>query len=184
MVLQATDTRVVNFYNDVHGRKRDSDGRLIGSGKSTTGYLYVIGGPSPAVQVCLPMNLIDYANAASGNMGGGRPVGIRSGHFRTAEDAADYVTKIFSSPDELAKFINTSECDATWTCSAEDRANFVPAVIDPLDAPVKTINLNEFYGAGTMQTLMSKFAKTVRDDFASLTVREFQERYNLTPVSV
>lgn len=182
-MLQSNDSRVVGFYNDVNGRARDCAGRLIGSTKSTTGYLYVVGGPNPAVQVCLPMNLIDYANAASGNMSGGRPVGIRSGHFRSAEDAADYVSKIFSSPEELARFINTSECDATWTCSDENRAKFTPAVVDPLDAPVKTINLNELYGAGTMQTLMSKFAKTVRDDFASLTVREFQDRYNLTPVA-
>ena len=181
-MLQSTDTRVVSFYNDINSRARNSKGRLIGSTKSTTGYLYVIGGSNPAVQVCLPLNLIDYANASSGNMSGGRPVGIRSGHFKSAEDAADYVTKIFSSPDDLAKFINTSDCDATWTSTGAVAP--LPVVVDPLNAPVKTINLNQLYGQGTIQQLQAKFPKTVRTDFSVLTVGEFQERYNLTPVAV
>jgi hypothetical protein len=185
-MLQSNDTRVVSFYNDVTSRKRDSAGRLIGSSKSTTGYLYVTGGKRSAVQVVLPMNLIDYANASSGVMGdstsGVRPVGIRAGHFDSAEDAADYVSKIFSSPDELARFINDSECDAVYTAGGSRTPR--PVIItDPLNAPVKTMNLNAVYGSGTMQTLMAKYSKTVRDDFANLTVREFQERYALTPTA-
>ena len=185
-MLQSNDTRVVSFYNDVNSRKRDSAGRLIGSSKSTTGYLYVTGGKRSAVQVVLPMNLIDHANASSGVMGdsnsGVRPVGIRAGHFDSAEDAADYVSKIFSGPEELARFINTSECDAVYVPGAARVAR--PVVItDPLEAPVRTVNLNQLYGAGTIHTLMNKFAKTVREDFACLTVREFQDRYNLTPVA-
>lgn len=110
MTVTANDTRVVNFFNDINGSAVDSDGYYIGSSKSKTGYLYVTG--DNQVQVCLPLSLVEYANASSGNMPGGRPVGIRAGKFNTAEQAAQAVAKIFSSPVELAKFINSSECDA------------------------------------------------------------------------
>jgi hypothetical protein len=104
--LTSTDPRVVSFYNNVNGNKTDKNGNFIGSAKSTTGYLYVTANNS--VQIVLPDSLLDYANAASGTMSGQRPVGIRVGSFPSALSAANEVSRIFASPESLAKFINSS----------------------------------------------------------------------------
>lgn len=108
--LTINDQRVINFFNAVNDNDRDFNGNFIGSAKSKTGYLYVTGDND--VQVVLPVDLTDYANAASGNMSGGRPVGIRVKGFDTAESAAKFVTSTFSDINELVKFINSSKCDA------------------------------------------------------------------------
>lgn len=185
-MLVSNDNRVVSFYNDVNGRKRDSDNRLIGSTKSHNGYLYVIGGNgSYAVQVCLPLSLIEYANARSGTMSGLRPVGIRTGEvFKTAEDAADAVARIFNTPDTLTKFINDSEADANYVPGTinSSTAKVQIITVNPLDRPMSEFNIEALYGKGTIMLLRNKFPKTVMGDYKALTRREFEGRYNLAEV--
>jgi hypothetical protein len=178
-MITSTDTRIVSFFNDINGRVRDEQGRFVGSAKSTTGYLYVTA--NNCVQIVLPDTLLDYANAASGTMSGMRPVGIRlSVSFNTAEQAADEVVKIFNSPESLAKFINTSECDAP---------EYVPNASKPTKS-VKSVLIDErfikdaFYDAGydfdTIIQLRKLFGTdTVAHDWKYLTINEFQLRYNL-----
>lgn len=185
-MLVSNDTRAVSYYNDVSGRKRDADGRLIGSNKSHNGYLYVIGNEgSYAVQVCLPLNLVEYANARSGTMSGMRPVGIRTADvFKTAEAAADAVANIFSSIDSLVKFINDSEADAHYvpgTINNTTKAQII--TVDPLDRPMNSYILDQLYGKGTTMMLRTKFPKTVINDYNTLTRRDFEAKYNLVAIN-
>lgn len=110
-MVTANDPRVIAFYNFIQGKPKNADGHYIGSTQNETGLLYVIDGNKEAmIQVWLPIELIDYANAAAGNSGD-RAVGIRVKGYRNITAAADEIVRIFSSPDNLAAFINRSECD-------------------------------------------------------------------------
>lgn len=179
--LTATDPRVVSFYNSVTGRSVDADGRFIGSAKSTTGYLYVIGNSSHSVQVVLPESLLEFANASSGTMSGKRPVGIRAGSFNSASAAADFVSTIFSSPASLAKFINSSECDAGGYASlsaSAKKALIANALTD--DRPVKDSFYDAGYDFSTLKELRGVFSQdTVSHDWNILTLNEFELRYGL-----
>jgi hypothetical protein len=182
MTLTSTDSRVVSFFSSVTGRQTDSNGRFIGSAKSTTGYLYVTADYS--VQVVLPMELLDYANAASGTMSGNRPVGIRAGSFSSASRAADEVSRIFSSVEALTKFLNSSECDATAeydptkVTMAVSKAKQIVAMLD--SRPVKDAFYDAGYDFTTVKTLRSTYGdKTVNADWAVLTLGEFKSRYAL-----
>ena len=109
-MLTATDQRVINFYTFINAKPRNSDGYFVGSAQNQTNLLYVMGGNSPMIQVWLPADLLDYANAAAGSSGE-RAVGIRVGGFASVKAAADEIQRIFSSPENLARFISSSECD-------------------------------------------------------------------------
>jgi hypothetical protein len=175
--LSGTDPRVVSFFNNVNGNKTDKNGRLVGSAKSTTGYLYVTANNS--VQIVLPNSLLDYANAASGTMSGQRPVGIRAGGFNTAESAADEVSRIFASPESLAKFINSSECDAP--AYNPDLTRDKKSVVSMIDfRPVKDAFYDAGYSFSIIESLRKAFGKsTVAHDWSVLTVTEFELRYGL-----
>lgn len=180
--LTATDPRVVSFYNSVTGRSVDTNGRFIGSAKSTTGYLYVIGNSSHSVQVVLPESLLEFANASSGTMSGKRPVGIRAGSFNSASAAADFVSTIFSSPASLAKFINSSECDAGDYLSLPQTTKkaLLAKSLFTDDRLVKEVFYDVGYDFADLQHLCTIFGKnTVSHDWNILTVNEFELRYGL-----
>ena len=111
MSVTSTDPRVVSYYNFIQGKAKNADGYYIGSTQNEAGLLYVIRGKNTNfIQVWLPRDLLDYANAAAGTSGP-RAVGIRVGGFDTVESAAQEILRIFSSTKTLAQFINSSECD-------------------------------------------------------------------------
>jgi len=122
MTVSKNDPRIVNFYNFIQGKAKNADGYYIGSTQNEAGLLYVVRGKTTNfIQVWLPRDLLEYANAAAGTSGP-RAVGIRVGGFDTVESAAQEILHIFSSTDNLAKFINSSECDfAGYTPSRKKR---------------------------------------------------------------
>lgn len=63
------------------------------------------------VQVVLPAELREFANAAAGHGNGGDPVGIR----RMCDNPSREISRIFSSVDTLEQFIRSSECNAMHT---------------------------------------------------------------------
>lgn len=171
------DQRIVDFYNHYHTR-RVSRPELYVSGKES-------------INVILPNNLLEYANAAAGHSGfgaGARARGIR----RQTNNSAKALAEIFASPDNLLKFLNTSEMNAEAYVESykqkyaqKNGIKIATSVTpkNPADVLVRTTDLNKVYGQGTIQALMAKYPKTVRADFAVLTVGEFEARYNLATVA-
>jgi hypothetical protein len=88
--------KVIDFYNRYHAKK------------ITNPNLYVSGN---AVNVILPNNLLEFANAAAGHSGfgaGARARGIR----HTCYNAQKEIEAIFDTPETLADFLLSSECNA------------------------------------------------------------------------
>lgn len=161
--LTATDPRVVNFYNHYHTTviKRPS--------------LYTAGLKS--IVVTLPSELLDYANAAAGHSGfgaGARPVGIR----RTVDNSGKVISAIFQSPDSLAKFINSSECNAAeYIETVRLRHASKSSTTD--DRPANEVFF-EKYTTNDAKALQLKFGKEmVIREFQILTINEFELRYGL-----
>jgi hypothetical protein len=175
-VLSANDPRVVSFYNAIHYKPKDSNGFFIGSKQNAAGLLYVIGGEHPMIQVWLPPDLLDYANAAAGTSGD-RAVGIRRTGFSSVQQAANEILRIFSSPQSLANFINTSECDFTGVTGRPVRGSSV--TIEPLAKDDKN-GFWAHYTKETMAFLKSKFGKTlVAQAYDTLTLKEFEGLFQL-----
>ena len=176
-MLQPTDTRVVDFYNFVQAKPQNEDGHFIGSSQNQAGLLYVIANDNTGdamLQVWLPMDLIDYANAAAGSSGD-RAVGIRVKGYKNAHVAADAITKIFSSPENLAEFINRSECDyaAHQATKAAKKAAKIPTKASEL--------FWTKYNKDTLADIKIKFKdhKKLVADFQSMTMTDFELAYNL-----
>jgi hypothetical protein len=174
-MLLATDTRVVDFYNFIQAKPKNAAGHYIGSTQNETGLLYVIDGKREAlIQVWLPIELIDYANAAAGSSGD-RAVGIRIKGYSSVTAAADEVVRIFSSPDNLAKFINGSECDYAGYHVAK-QAKKAAAV------PTKASEL--FWNKYTKETMNTLRASTkdqtqLVSDFRTMLMSDFENKYKL-----
>ena len=140
-----------------------------------------------AVVVTLPVELLDWANRGAGHSGfagNARPVGIR----KNCNHAPSFLAKTFSSVDNLAEFIQSSECDADeYIAEVRERharkqginiaVNKTP--VDPLDLPMSSYNMKALYGEEQRIAAMTKFSKTIVGDFKTLTRREFELRYNL-----
>jgi hypothetical protein len=172
--IQASDTRVVSWFNLVNGYDKDEHGRIKEKNKcNTNGYLYVIGrNDSYKIQPWLPKALLEYANASSGTSGH-RPVGIRTGDFGTAEQASDEIGYIFSSPETIAEFLNKSECDY-----AGPSVNRAKAPAEPMANPTFWNTYNKF--------VMSYLVKThgrqsVEQAYKTLTMTEFEAQFGITP---
>ena len=172
-MVTANDPRVVSFYNFINGKPKNDQGYFIGSKQNETGLLYVIGGDHMAVQVWLPAELLDYANAAAGTSGK-RAVGIRVAGFSSVTRAAEEVLRIFSSPEALAHFINTSECDYTGS------TNRLPAKVI---MPANPATADEFWNRYTkdiLQNLITKYGrKIVQQAYNTLTMSEFEAMFEL-----
>ena len=173
-MLTATDTRVVDFYNFIQSKPKNEDGHYIGSVQNETGLLYVMGGDRPAIQVWLPADLLEYSNAAAGTSGS-RAVGIRQTGYRSVEAAADEIVKIFSSPESLAKFISSSECDYTGPLSRKDKTPQQPAVETAKNA------FWTYYTKEDLAGLVAKHGRArVQTAYDTLTLAEFEAQFNLT----
>jgi hypothetical protein len=175
-MVTAQDSQIINFYNFVSGKPRNSDGHFIGSTQNQCGLLYVIAGDNPAIQVWLPADLLEYANASAGTSGS-RAVGIRVGGFRSVEAAADEIVRIFSSPDNLARFINTSECDYTGPVNRKSKSMVITLPADPKASQ----GFWNKYNKEDMQALIAKHGRDrVQQAYNTLTMSEFESRFGLS----
>ena len=179
-MLQSTDPRVVGFYNFIKGKPKNADGYFIGSSQNQTGLLYVMGGDNPMIQVWLPIELIDYANAAAGTSGD-RPVGIRVTGYSTVDAAAREILHIFDNPTNLAAFINRSECDYHQVHGArlqQKLARLQPKVVM---ANSQEGGFWSKYGKDHMAKIKAstKDQKALLNDFQTLTMAEFETKYAL-----
>jgi len=176
-MLTATDPRVISFYNFINSKPKNSDGYYIGSTQNSTSLLYVMGGNSPMTQVWLPIELIEYANAAAGSSGD-RAVGIRRTGYTSVKKAAEHILDIFSSPEKLAQFINGSECDYAQV-HAERIANRALSKV-----PKPTMAKDEFWNRYTKEVLtelVNQYGRTlVQNAYNSLTINEFEAQFNLS----
>ena len=174
MKLLANDPRVVDFYEAQQSKARNANGHFIGSTQNEAGLLYVIQGKAHYyLQVWLPRDLLEYANAAAGTSGE-RPVGIRVGGYATLEQAGDAILDIFSSPQSLANFINDSECDFAGVVKT-------PRVVTNDTLVKNAVELvSDKYGKNVFLDLAKKFGReTVLQARELLTVNEFELRFGL-----
>jgi hypothetical protein len=175
-MLTATDPRVVSYHNFINGKPRDADGYFIGSKQNEAGLLYVMGKDHPMIQVWLPIELLDYANAAAGTSGD-RAVGIRITGFSSIKQAAEEILRIFSSTETLAKFINSSECNFTGVTGRPVRG---PKVVAEPKANDEKNGFWARYGKEELTALVSRFGRfAVKQAFDTLTLREFEELFSL-----
>jgi len=137
-----------------------------------------------AVLVVLPKELLDYANRGAGHSGfgaGARPVGIR----RVVGNAASYLKEIFSSKENLKRFIESSECDADEYI-AEVRMRHLNSN-QPLTKSAKPVMTNAqggFWSKYTKEDMArlktaSKDQKQLVNDFQTMTLVDFEEKYKL-----
>jgi len=166
--VTSNDTRVISFFNAYHDKVKTRP-RLY---KSQT----------KIVTITLPTDLIDFSNAAAGHSGfgaGARPVGIR----KTVDNAEIFVSRVFSTVDHLADFLNSSECDGIeYVEGIKTRhQGKITKSISLIDVrPAK----EAFYDVGhkfdLIQSLRSKFGKgTVDHSMNVLNWTEFQLRFGI-----
>jgi hypothetical protein len=176
-MLTATDTRVISFYNFINSKPKNSDGYYIGSSQNSTSLLYVMGGNSPMIQVWLPIELIEYSNAAAGSSGD-RAVGIRRSGYSSVKKAAEHILDIFSNPEKLAQFINTSECDYAQV-HAERIAKRI-ALKTPKVPSAKEEFWNR-YNKEVLTKLVVQYGRTVvQNAYNGLNIDEFEAQFNLS----
>lgn len=174
-VIKASDPRVVSFYNHYHERK------------AVFPTMYTDAHSNQTINVVLPINLVEFSNAAAGRFAVGndgiiRPKGIRV----QVADAQTVVEHIFASPENLADFLNASECNGLEYEGSErvsELTNYTPVQRDPLDRPIADQNLEVRYGKGTIQRLAEKYGRElVQREYRILTVFEFEQRYGLVAI--
>ena len=119
------------------------------------------------ITLVLPVELLDYANSASGHSGhktGARPVGIRV----VVKDSTQSIKDIFSSIESLEQFILSSECDAMPVKTK---------VSKPLMANKEFWNR---YDKTVMDNLKAKFKyDTLKLAFSTMTIDQFESEFNL-----
>jgi hypothetical protein len=174
-MVTANDPRIISFYNFIQSKPKNAEGYYIGSSQNETGLLYVMGGDNPMIQVWLPADLLEYANAAAGTSGS-RAVGIRVTGFSHMDRAADEILRIFSSPQTLADFINTSECDYTGTVGRRAKA------VLPVANPMTSDAFWNKYDKNVLTNLVAKHGrKAVQEAYTTLTLADFEAKFNLVP---
>jgi hypothetical protein len=158
--------KVEAFYDYYHAKKL------------THPELYMNNPKGDTVTVVLPAALLDYANAAAGHSGfgaGARPVGIRRKIRGTAEDA---IADIFSSPESLAAFIESSECNAAEYIANIREEHYRKGLgIDDRTAESQWKDLHAKYD---IKELSERFGRdNVITARHALTVNEFELRFGL-----
>lgn len=141
--------------------------------KSTTNPDFYISGNS--INVILPNNLLEYANAAAGHSGfgaGARARGIR----RTVDNPKQALAEIFETPESLAKFLLSSECNAEAYVETIRKRHLGTATDDrPADAAFKDI-----LAKVNIQDLVARYGKEdLLRSRKTLTVNEFELRYGI-----
>jgi hypothetical protein len=179
-MLQFTDPRVVSFYNFIKDKPKNTDGYFIGSSQNQTGLLYVMGGDNPMIQVWLPIELIDYANAAAGTSGD-RPVGIRVTGYASVAAAAREILRIFDNPTNLAAFINRSECDYHQVYGARLQQKLARLQPKRVMANSPDGGFWSKYSRDDMVRVKAAFKdhKTLISDFQTMSLEDFEDKYEL-----
>lgn len=158
------DQRIVDFYNRYHTRRLTYPG------------LYLSGPDS--INVILPNNLLEYANAAAGHSGfgaGARARGIR----RQVANAATALAKIFASPDNLLAFLESSEKNAEAYVEGV-RAKHLSLPTAKADPKASDEFWNR-YGKNELQYLTNKFGRAaVQRAYSTLTISEFENMFGLS----
>ena len=131
------------------------------------------------INVVLPTELKDYANAAAGTGVGEThtPVGIR---VRSSNPAVE-LAAIFESVESLAKFIASSECNAHIAVErAVARQTNKKQKRAIVDSRLANAAWTEILKKHNVQELAARFSKeTVIAARKSLTVNEFELRFGL-----
>jgi len=139
---------------------------------ATNPNLYISGN---SLNVILPNNLLEYANAAAGHSGfgaGARARGIR----RSVDNAQQAIKDIFETPQSLAKFLESSEKNADAYVEGI-RARDLGTAIDQRSA---NDSWSELYAKYDINTLANTFGRNaVIDARKLLTVNEFELRFGL-----
>ena len=134
--------------------------------------LYISGN---SLNVILPNNLLEYANAAAGHSGfgaGARARGIR----RSVDNAQQAIKDIFETPETLAKFLDSSEKNADAYVEGI-RARDLGTATDERSA---NDAWSDLYATHDIKTLASVFGRdTVIEARKLLTVNEFELRFGL-----
>ena len=171
-MITGVDPRVRAWYEHVQLLPRDKFGRFIaGNACNGNGFLYVIGNTKQGwgIQPWLPQDLMEFANAGSGTSGD-RPVGIRITGFNSVDQAADRITDIFDSPESIAEFLNSSDCDY-GAVPVRPKASKVPMALE------------EFwkkYDKYMAQALSKKYGTVVvRSALETSTLAEFELNFEL-----
>ena len=90
--------------------------------------------------------------------------------------AADEILRIFSSPQALADFINTSECDYTGTVGRKAK------VVLPVANPMTSDAFWNKYDKNVLTNLVAKHGrKAVQEAYTTLTLADFEVKFNLIP---
>ena len=144
----------------------------VGHGRH--GQKYVIG--ANTIQIVLTAELFEFSEAAAGVMGyGARPVGIR----RTVNDAHKTMTEIMTSPETLEQFILTSDCSGPAYAESVRLRRMTPA--KPTMAADAEGGFWHKYGKDELATIRArnKNSKDLVNDFRTMTMVEFEEKYML-----
>ena len=133
-----------------------------------------------AVDVILPNDLLEYANAASGHSGfgsGARARGIR----RECRNATQFLSEIFASTDSLVKFLNSSEKNAeAYIATVRERhlGQQQPKEIMANDPEEGVWALLGKDGVAQLRAKTKDKAQLIQD-FNCMTLKAFEERYIL-----
>jgi len=145
--------------------------------KSTTNpNLYVSGN---SINVILPNNLLEYANAAAGHSGfgaGARARGIR----RSVDNPKRALAEIFESPQTLAEFLQSSECNADEYVETVRRRHLNIAPRAKTDERSADSAFKDILAKVNIQDLIVRFGKEdLMRSRKCLTVNEFELRYGI-----
>jgi hypothetical protein len=145
--------------------------------------LYVSGETS--VNVILPNALLEFANAAAGHSGfgaGARARGIR----KQVNNSRVAIKEIFATPESLAEFILSSECNAdAYVDSVKARhlgSNYKPSKYVSIRTDDRKVDkcFSEILSKYDIKSLAVKFGKeTILKARKCLTVNEFELRFGL-----
>lgn len=133
-----------------------------------------------AVDVILPNDLLEYANAASGHSGfgsGARARGIR----RECRNSTKFLAEIFASTDTLARFLESSEKNAEAyieTVRERHAQKAQPKVAMTND---RELGFWSKYNKDHMAQIKAKNRDhgQLIQDFQTLTLTEFEQKYLL-----
>ena len=129
------------------------------------------------ITVVLPKDLLEYSNASAGHSGfgaGARPVGIR----RAVKNAERTLAEIFSTPESLAKFIESSEGDGPAYVEgvrARHLASQTPKIPSAKEVFWK------HYTKADLDAMRAKFGRDlVLQAYNTLNIEEFNSQFDLT----
>ena len=141
------------------------------------------------INVILPNDLLEFANASAGHSGfgsGARARGIR----RVVDNAGVAIKEIFESVDSLAQFLLSSECNADEYVEQVRARHFgmkfkagkkmIIVRTDDREVANNRRGVADAHGCKVFIDLGKKFGtEVVKRDIDTLTINEFELRYGL-----